>query len=492
MSARAAAPWATLRNVKRLPLPWLLAAAFLLSPARVLAQEGPPPEEDPDEEAVEEEPSEDLPTTEEPTDEEPTDVEPTEVVPIEDEAVIVTTSQPSAMDLPLDDSGTIPQGEFRQFKWMALPTAGYDADDGVGLGVLAELWWLMKGYEPYRADIRFLGFLTDRGHHNHRLIIDLPDMGQFHGLRFTAYVAYRQWLNDGYWGIGNGVNRERAFVGNFDIDDPRRKRYKYQLVQPFAHLMLRYDLGPVLGAFVATTIQWTRVRTYSGSLLEEHAPTGLDGGWSVQASLGFMWDTREPEVVPDRGVFAEVSGRVVPSISEPTEVFGGPFGSIRVFLPVKPGRAVLAWRVMGEWLFGDIPFYEMVRWGGSEPIMGFGGGHTIRGAKFGRWRGPAKAVANLELRVELGRHPALKSELRWQLVAFGDIGGVWGAGDDATAEAPEFPLHAGTGLGVRAILADTFVARLDLGLSPDPIEEEDGTIVRPPSFGLYITVDSMF
>ena len=101
-------------------------------------------------------------------------------------------------------------------------------------------------------------------------------------------------------------------------------------------------------------------------------------------------------------------------------------------------------------------------------------------------------MANLELRVELGRHPALRSELRWQLVVFGDVGGVWGAGEDATAEPPMFPLHAGTGVGVRAILADTFIARLDLGLSPDPLEVDDGTVVRPPSFGLYITVDSMF
>lgn len=450
-------------DVNRLLLPWLLSAAVTIFPVNAPAQEDPPAEDEETEEPAEEPAGE---STE--------------------------TGEPSAMNLPIDESGTIPQGKSKHFKWMALPTAGYDADDGVGLGVLAELWWLKDGYDPYRADIRFLGFLTDRGHHNHRLVIDLPDMGLFHGLRFTAYIAYRQWLNDGYWGIGNGANRERAYVGGFDVDDPRRKRYKYQLIQPFAHLMLRYDLGPVLGAFVATTIQWTKVNTYSGSLLEEQAPTGLDGGWSIQGSLGFVWDTREPELVPDRGLFAEVSGRIVPSISEPTEVFGGPFASIRLYIPVKIGRAVLAGRLMGEWLFGDMPFYEMVRWGGSEPILGFGGGQTIRGAKFGRWRAPGKAVANLELRVELGRHPALKSELRWQLVVFGDTGAVWGAGDDATAETPAFPLHAGTGVGVRAILADTFIGRLDLGISPDPIAEEDGSIAAPPSFGLYITVDSMF
>ena len=384
------------------------------------------------------------------------------------------------------------QGETKQFKWIALPGMGYDADDGIGFAVMGELWWRDPDYDPYRASLRVLGYVSVFGHHHHRFVLDLPDLGRFQGLRFTGYLTYRQWLNDGYWGIGNGNLRDRQYVGDFDRDDPRRKHYKYKLIQPFAHMVLRYDLGPLLSTFASLSLQWTHVGTYEGSLLEEQQPFGMDGGWSAQAGGGFIWDTREPELCPIEGIFAEVSGRIYPSITDPSHVFGGPFASMRAYFPLAPPRVVLGWRVMLEWLWGDIPFYEMVRWGGSEPILGFGGYQTIRGISFGRWRAPGKGVANLELRIDLFRHRAFRSVLRWQAVVFGDLGGVWGSESGWTQEAPAFPFHAGTGLGVRAILADTFVARLDLGLAPDPVLEEDGSISRPPNIALYLTVDQMF
>jgi hypothetical protein len=45
-------------------------------------------------------------------------------------------------------------------------------------------------------------------------------MGPEGRTRFTLYTAWRQWLNDGYYGIGNGTTREAAFVGAFAADDP--------------------------------------------------------------------------------------------------------------------------------------------------------------------------------------------------------------------------------------------------------------------------------
>jgi len=397
----------------------------------------------------------------------------------------------SAFQWP-DDLTKLVQGETKRFKWIALPGLGYDADDGLGFAAMGELFWRNPDFYPYRAKLRFIGYVSVRGHHNHRLMLDLPDMGLFHGLRFTGYLTFRRWANDGYWGMGNGAMRRRAYVGDFDSDDPRRKYYKYKLVQPMIQGVLRYDLGPVLGAYASLSLRWTGVTAYEGSLLQEHQPDGMDGGWAAQAGVGFVWDTRQPELNPVDGIFAEVSGRIVPNLSAATEVFGGPFASIRVFLPVSRPRVVMAWRIMLEWLFGDIPFYEMIHWGGSEPILGFGGIQTIRGVPFGRWRAPGKGVANLELRIDLFKHRALKSVMRWQAVVFGDVGGVWGAEHLWDDPAQPFPLHAGTGLGVRAVWAESFVARLDLGFAPDPILEEDGSISRPPNFGFYLTVDQMF
>jgi hypothetical protein len=89
------------------------------------------------------------------------------------------------------------------------------------------------------------GYATLRGYHHHRFRYDRLGLGRTGDLRLTTHVAFRQWTNDGYWGMGSGTAREPEFVGDFARDDLRRKRYRYTLVQPFAQLTLRYTLvGP--------------------------------------------------------------------------------------------------------------------------------------------------------------------------------------------------------------------------------------------------------
>jgi len=58
---------------------------------------------------------------------------------------------------------------------------------------------------------------------------------------------------------------------------------------------------------------------------------------------------------------------------------------------------------MAEQMWGAVPFYELVHWGGMEPTAGFGGSQTLRGARFGRWRARDKAVLNTELRWDVAR-----------------------------------------------------------------------------------------
>jgi hypothetical protein len=375
----------------------------------------------------------------------------------------------------------------KRFRWFAMPTVGYDADDGFGLGARFEIQKMAPEVEPYVAWFMVQGWVTLKGHHNHKVELDLPGLGPRAGMRLTIRVAYRQWLNDGYWGLGNGVTRERAFVGRFDKDDPRRKRYRYWLAQPFAFVGLRWriDDSP-MALFGTVLLQWTRVQTWETSILAEHRPPGMDGGFTVQLSGGFLVDTRAPEVAPNEGVLVELSGRLAPAFPGSTGAWGGPFASVRAWFGLVPDRLVLATRLMAEHLVGDVPFFEMVRWGGSMPILGVGGYETVRGMPFGRWRGPGRAVGNVELRIDLFRHRLFKEPLRWQLVPFVDVAAVWGAGDDATAPPPEFPLHPTVGLGAHWVFAQSFVARIDAGFGPDAVREEDGSITQEPGWGLYL------
>lgn len=377
--------------------------------------------------------------------------------------------------------------------WSAFPVAGLDSDDGFGFGARAQLDIPAPGVLPYKRSFVLHLFMTTEGYHSDRFRFDLVQIGPAHNLRLTGQLAYRAWLNDGYWGLGNGSLHDPRY-DDLPADDPGRKYYRYQLIQPFAHLTLRDEVttwGPgAVSAYGSFEARYSVIRSYAGSLLEAEQPYGMDGGAAVQLGGGVLWDARAPEVTPAHGALLELSGRVVgtaaPGDGGPWSIgaFGGPMASVRGYVPLG-SRMVWASRLMGEWLFGQVPFYEMVHWGGFVPIAGMGGADTLRGASFGRWHGPGKAVLQDELRIDLFTHRALKHDVRWQLAPFADVGAVWGV-DGAVTEVAT-PVHPSAGLGVRGIFATTLVGRFDVAVARD--DQPDGPA---RSLGFYLAFDHTY
>ncbi len=381
----------------------------------------------------------------------------------------------------VDPSDTEPH-----IRWSAIPNASYDSDDGFGLGARGQVDWLNVDYAPYRASAVVHLFVTTNGYHHHRMKFDLVGLGPQHRSRIYGHVAYRAWLNDGYWGIGNDTALDPRSLGDLDRDDPDRRYNRYRLVQPFAHLTWRREVAGPWAVYGGAEGRYSVVEAYSGSLLAAEAPPGVAGGPAVQLGGGVLYDTRDPEISPEKGVYVEVSGRVV---AMPDTAFGGPMAVVRGWVqPVS--RVVLAGRVMGEYLAGEVPFYEMVHWGGFVPTAGFGGADTIRGVPYGRWRAPGKVVGNAEVRIDVFRHRLAGEELRWQLVPYGDVGFVFGDGTKAEPAVPR--LHPAVGLGVRPIWGETLVGRLDVGVGWDRVDLGAGVYEQRLSWGFYLVFDHLF
>ena len=211
------------------------------------------------------------------------------------------------------------------------------------------------------------------------------------------------------------------------------------------------------------------------------------GGATVRGFAGVLHDTRTPEVAPEAGHLVEVSGSVAPDLGGEAGGFGGPSVSARVY--TGTGRLVLASRFMAEFLFGTVPFYEMVHWGGAIPVSGMGGAETVRGLSFGRIRAPGKAVVNLEPRIRIGNLALLDRPLGVELAPYLDLGTVWGADDPGPASTL---LHPAAGVGGRLVFDNTFVGRLDTGIGLDPILEEDGALTQAVTWGFYLTFGHPF
>ncbi len=374
------------------------------------------------------------------------------------------------------------------FTGYALPSVAVDTDDGFGAGGRTAFAWYKEGYAPYKMGLTASAYVATSGYQNHRLRLDRVGLGVNKRLRVTAFLAFRQWLNDRYYGIGNGTLRQQPYADVTDKGDPRSRYYRYRLYQPMGQLTGRYQLADdsPWEIFGAINPKYSVIEAYDESLLEQEQPYGYRAGGAIQLMGGILHDTREPEIAPLAGHFLEASVRATPSIDRQAGGFGGGLLSARFYTGGE--RLVLAHRTMAEWLVGNVPFYEMVHWGGSQPIAGFGGGNTLRGVPFGRWRAPGKAVAQTELRWTFLRHELFDDPFGWELAPYVDVGAAFGAG----LQGPSMPLHPGAGGALRIIWDETFVGRIDSGWGLDPVQLDDGTIEQRLNWGLYIFADHPF
>jgi hypothetical protein len=355
--------------------------------------------------------------------------------------------------------------------WVALPNIAYDTDDGLGLGAYAQVDRQEEGADPYRAAFVAHAFATTRGYHHHRFRFDLPEVAGH--TRVMGHFAWRQWLNDGYWGMGNATLVD---------EDAGEKRYRYSLFQPFARLSARTDLGGPWSVFAFVVGRYSAIDTYDGSLLAEERPLGIDGGPGVQVGVGGSYDTRVPELAPSEGSMLELAVRGSPPGLDGAWI--GVFASARSFASLGP-RVVLAGRVMAEAQLGAVPFYDLVTWGGYEPTMGFGGSETLRGISYGRWRGPLKAIGNAELRVDVASPTVFKRDLRLQVVPLVDVGWVGGDVEEVG------PIHPGAGLGLHAIYGGTVSGRVDAAMGVERYAVGSEVMERMVP-GFYVVFDQAF
>ncbi len=375
----------------------------------------------------------------------------------------------------------------KTYRWFAVPAFSYDTDDGLGVGARTELALDRKDYKPYHKAFVIHIFASNRGFHHHRFNYDQVGIGYQKRFRFTSWLAWRQWKNDNYYGIGNQTLRI--------LEPDHIKYYKYQLIQPFSYFTLRFKITDHLQIGSFLNLKYNQVKLYENSLLEADQPFGIGKGLSTSFGFSLIYDQRSPEITPEKGFWAEISIRHQPELNQKTGTFSGVFSSFRYYLSLNH-NLVWATRLMGEYLWGHIPFYEMVHWGGVEPIAGFGGSQTLRGIKFGRWRGPGKAILNQEFRWDVIKSTLFGASAHWQLAPFFDLGLVYAQPEQSIQKANiprnKAVLHPSFGLGFRLVYDQVFIGRIDVGLGYDPGYDQKQNLVNAWNFGAYVVFGHCF
>src|SRR5207344_1366679 len=94
----------------------------------------------------------------------------------------------------------------------------------------------------------------------------------------------------------------------------------------------------------------------------------------VENSL--IYDTRDSEISPQRGQYHQVKLRSSPHLGDHLPYRYGQLDvTLRFYVPLVE-RLGIALRTVGDWQFGNLPFYELARY---EDTFAFGGANGIRG-----------------------------------------------------------------------------------------------------------------
>ena len=178
---------------------------------------------------------------------------------------------------------------------------------------------------------------------------------------------------------------------------------------------------------------------------------------------GLIWDTRDHEIGPSRGTWAEALVQRVGKEVGATEDFTRWTTTVRQYLPVAP-RLTFAERVVAQGIEGDAPFDELATIQSSfKQAEGLGGSSSIRGIPKDRYIGKALWLSNSELRWHAADFSILGRRSFVALSSFVDAGRVWS--DRFRVDQALDDLHVGYGGGVRVGVGPSFIVATDVGHS---------------------------
>ncbi len=405
-----------------------------------------------------------------------------------------------------------------------LPILSFDSDLGLQLGVLGSLYHYGDGsrYPMYNHYIYAEASFYTRGSGVLRLYYDSDKL--IKGVRLTADATYNPDLLYAFYGF-NGYQSEY----NPDwIEDSTRIFYRTQ--RKFTRLMLSFQ-----GRFLTDKLHWLagvdyyliNVENVNVKFLNEKkdeedkipsedsmpslynryqqwgliTPEEANGGNYAAIKVGLVYDTRDNEPNPNRGMWSEV---VLVGAPKFLSTMQSGFSKIslvhRQYFTIIRDRLTFAYRLGFEaTLSGHTPWYAQSRLYPSvlkgSSSEGLGGAKTIRGVLRNRVVGDAIGLGNFEFRWKFLKTIIFNQNIYLALNGFFDTGKVFKEmEEDRIEKLPEdvkkvyFPeekdsFHNSAGVGLRIVMNQNFIVAVDWGKA---LDKRDGTS------GLYIGLNFLF
>lgn len=336
-----------------------------------------------------------------------------------------------------------------------LPTATYSVDNGFQAGAFGDVYYYGDG-KTYPDPLHKISWEASYFTHSHRSRFYLAYDSKYliPGMRLNASATY---MNDplySFWGFNGGASLAGLVKPDGDDfkahpDYDKQSAYQAYWSNPYAatnyfgmnRQMLRI-LANVQGR-ITDNLNWAAgvnfwnwvlgdmrdtgvtLKDKNGNVIKENVfynkentlykdyqklgiikPEEANGGMALELNAGLVFDTRDIEAAPNRGIWAEayLNGNVINQRYLKACAYFRHYISIPI--PIPAGNPVFAYRLAWQQtIAGETPLY-MIQ---NNPLLvqrnmiseGFGSSNTIRGLRDNRILAEGFAWANTELRVKL-------------------------------------------------------------------------------------------
>lgn len=247
--------------------------------------------------------------------------------------------------------------------------------------------------------------------------------------------------------------------------------------------------------------KWFKTGTYESkdghmpTLYEDYVNEGYipadqaQGGFTSSVRAGLMYDTRDFEPAPTKGIWAEANVEGAPSWLGTSVPYIKYYVALCHYVPVVREKLTFAFRVNWQGFFNDPAYYVLPyesQLGYGYDRDGFGGYRTIRGIALNRIQGRSIFYYNAEFRYRFVDFHLWKQNVGLAVNAFCDGGQVLIPYGNRKEDAPE-RLHISAGGGFRIIVNRNFIIAAEYGV---PFNSQDSPIGKSGSF--YVNTGYLF
>ena len=415
----------------------------------------------------------------------------------------------------------------------AVPVVAYDSDLGFKYGGLVNFYNYGRpsSYPEYLQSIYLEISRTTKGSGINQLSFDSGHMFPNKPIRITADVSYLTEQALDFYGF-NGY--QSVYNPAFEDDDPTNSLYRSRMYYRIDRKMLRFT-ADFSGKIFDSNFKWLAGFGHINhkissvdidalnegldedellpstdsvpSLFDEYIAWGIipaeeaNGGKVNYIKLGAIYDTRDNEANPMKGLWSEV---ILVTAPEFLDNYENNYTQLsithRQYFTLIKKKLSFAYRLGYQGtISGDVPFYMLpylnFSYSPSVVIEGLGGAKSIRGVLRDRVVGDGIIYGNLEFRWKFINTVILNQNLYIALSTFTDFGQVIQETEVDKSNIPSSintnnyfdsnpdKLHVGYGLGLHFALNENFIVAVDYGLAA---EKQDG------SSGLYIGMNFLF